>query len=136
MSEATAVLEKLNAAINAHDLDALVSCFDPEVDSKQPAHPARAFSGNSQVRQNWAQIFAGVPNVSACLLRHAVQNDSVWAEWAWSGTSRNGQPFEMRGVTVLGTTGESIREVTFYMEPIEAAGQTVAASVAELVGKP
>lgn len=130
------VLEKLEAAINAHDLDALVSCFDPEVDSRQPAHPARDFTGAGQVRKNWAQIFGGVPNLSGRLIRHVIQDDTVWAEWAWSGTSRNGQAFEMRGVTILATGERGITEVTFYMEPMEAAGQNVGASVAQLVGKP
>lgn len=130
------VLEKLESAINAHDLEALVACFDSQVDSRQPAHPARDFTGNAQVRQNWAQIFGGVPDIRARLIRRAAQDDSVWAEWAWSGTSRGGQSFEMRGVTILATAGGCIKSVTFYMEPIDRSGANVGASVRDLVGKP
>ena len=130
------LLGRLEAAINAHDLEALVACFDSQVDSRQPAHPARDFTGNAQVRQNWTQIFGGVPDLSARLIRHVAQDDTVWAEWAWSGTSRNGQPFEMRGVTILSTGDNRFKRVTFYMEAMDSSGSDVGASVRQLAGKP
>jgi hypothetical protein len=34
--------ERLLDAINAHDLDAFVACFDPGYSSEQPAHRAVA----------------------------------------------------------------------------------------------
>ncbi|HEY0493460.1 MAG TPA: nuclear transport factor 2 family protein [Candidatus Dormibacteraeota bacterium] len=129
-----AVVERLQAAINARDLEALLSCFDPEVTSTQPAHPARNFTGSAQVRQNWAQIFAGVPDISAELLRYAAQDDTVWAEWAWTGTRRDGNRFEMRGVTIQAVGQSDIKRVTFYMEPLETAGPAVSASVGQAVG--
>lgn len=60
-----AVLQRLLAAINAHDLDALVSCFADGYVNETPAHPQRGFGGSDQVRRNWTQIFAGVPDIRA-----------------------------------------------------------------------
>ena len=54
--------EQLNAALNAHDIDAFVALFAPDYDSAQPAHPDRAFRGREQVRANWSGMFAGVPD--------------------------------------------------------------------------
>ena len=63
-----AVMNQLLAAMNAHDLDAFVACFAPHYRSEQPAHPSRAFYGSDQVRENWASVFAGVPDFNAELV--------------------------------------------------------------------
>ena len=55
------VVERLNAAMNAHDIEAFVACFHEDYESEQPAHPDRAFRGRDQVRENWSAIFEGVP---------------------------------------------------------------------------
>ena len=93
------VLERLRDAQNAHDLDAFVACFDPRYRSEQPVHPDRAFVGADQVRRNWAEVFAGVPDFRAELLRSAHQGDTGWAEWHWHGTRADGTRLDMRGVT-------------------------------------
>jgi SnoaL-like domain len=77
------VLERLRDAQNSHDLDAFVACFDPQYRSEQPVHPDRAFVGSEQARKNWAEVFAGVPDFQAELLRLASQGDTEWAEWHW-----------------------------------------------------
>jgi hypothetical protein len=87
---ATEVIERLRDAQNRHDPDAFVACFDPEYRSEQPVHPGRAFVGGEQVRRNWAEVFAGVPDFHADLLRSVRQGDSGWAEWHWRGTRPDG----------------------------------------------
>jgi hypothetical protein len=46
------VAERLAAAMNVRDIEAFVALFDEDYDSRQPAHPDRAFHGRDQVRQN------------------------------------------------------------------------------------
>jgi ketosteroid isomerase-like protein len=58
-----AVVHELLAAINAHDLEAMVALFAEDYVNEWPAHPQRGFRGNEQVRRNWGQIFAGVPDL-------------------------------------------------------------------------
>src|SRR5205085_8267529 len=68
-STAEQVVARLQAAMNAHDVDAFVACFAEDYDSVQPAHPDRAFRGREQVRANWSEVFAGVPDLRAGLAR-------------------------------------------------------------------
>jgi len=131
-----AVVERLRAAINEHDIDALVSCFTPGYISEAPAHPARDFVGSAQVRQNWDQILAAVPDLRAELVRSTVVGDTVWTEWDWTGTRRDGQPHHMAGVTIQGVEGDAIAWVRFYMEVVEADGQGPEAAVRQSVGDP
>ena len=46
---ALALVARLDAAMNRHDLAAFVACFDPDYESEQPAHPDRRFRGVAQV---------------------------------------------------------------------------------------
>ncbi|MGB9376561.1 MAG: nuclear transport factor 2 family protein [Mycobacteriales bacterium] len=75
------LLERLRNAINGRDLEGIVDCFAPDVRSEQPAHPSRSFVGNEQVRANWTQLFAGLPDLSAELVRWSQLDDEVWSEW-------------------------------------------------------
>ena len=56
-------MDRLCAATNAHDLDGIVGCFAEDYRNETPVHPARGFVGREQVRRNWQQIFAFVPDV-------------------------------------------------------------------------
>ena len=43
------MVERLAAATNAHDLDALEACFAPEYVNETPVHPARGFTGRDKI---------------------------------------------------------------------------------------
>ncbi len=51
------VIERMREALNRHDLEAFLGCFDPNYRSHQPAHPYQGFGGNEQVRKNWSAMF-------------------------------------------------------------------------------
>jgi ketosteroid isomerase-like protein len=114
-----AVVERLLAAINAHDLEGMVACLANDYLNEWPAHPQRAFRGSAQVRQNWSQIFAGVPDLRARLPRMVVDGDTVWTEWDIAGTRRDGTAHLMRGVAIFGVTQGRLAWVRFYLEPVE-----------------
>ena len=96
-------MHRLLAAMNAHDLDAFVACFAPDYRSEQPAHPARAFEGSGQVRENWTSVFSGVPDFRAELVLSVTTEAGVEiGEWRWRGTHTDGAAFAMDGVIVLG----------------------------------
>jgi ketosteroid isomerase-like protein len=123
------VIERLRDAQNRHDLEAFLACFDPDYRSEQPAHPARAFGGREQVRENWSKIFSSVPDFRADLLASAEDGDAAWAEWRWTGRRADGTPLHMRGVTILGVRGDRIVSGRLYMEPVEEAGPGVGGAV-------
>jgi ketosteroid isomerase-like protein len=128
------VIGRLRDAMNEHDLEALVGVFDQDVISETPAHPQRTFRGADQVRRNWEQIFAGVPDLRADLLDAVADGDTVWSEWDWSGTRRDGSAHRMRGVTILGLRGPRVSSVHFYMEPVDEAGPGPNEAVRQIVG--
>ena len=126
------VMNRLVAAMNEHDLDAFVACFDPDYRSDQPAHPGRAFRGSDQVRKNWSGVFAGVPDFHAQLLSSATTDDGVEiGEWRWTGTFTDGAPFAMCGVIVLGIEDERIKWGRLYMEEVEQGGGDIDQMVQE-----
>jgi ketosteroid isomerase-like protein len=127
-----ALLERIGRAINDHDVDALTAAFADDVDSRQPAHPERQFVGAGQIRQNWAAIFAAVPDLSSRLERSITDGVTVWAEWDWSGTRRDGQPHRMRGVTILGERNGRAEWVRLYMEPVVQADGGIDRAIEEL----
>ena len=128
------VVERLLAAINAHDLEAMVACFADDYLNEWPAHPQRGFRGSEQVRRNWSQIFAGVPDLRARLPRMVVDGDTVWAEWDLSGTRRDGAAHLMRGVSIFGVAGGRLAWVRFYLEPVEETSGDVDTFTHQTVG--
>jgi ketosteroid isomerase-like protein len=130
------VIDALARAMNARDVDAFVAVFSEDYDSRQPAHPDRAFRGRDQVRQNWSAVFAGVPDFQADLVASAVDAGTVWSEWRWHGTHADGSSLDMAGVIVMGVRDGSIAWARLYVEPVEAAGQGIDAAVRDMSGRP
>ena len=126
------VMARLRDAINAHDVDAFVALFDADYRSEQPAHPARAFRGADQVRENWTSVFSGIPDIAAELLMSATTEEGVEVgEWRWHGTHVDGSPFSMRGVIVVGVKDRRIAWGRLYMEPVEEGGVDIGRMVQE-----
>jgi ketosteroid isomerase-like protein len=134
-SDAVGVVERLNAAMNARDIEALVACFHDDYVSEQPAHPERAFRGREQVRENWSAVFAGVPNFRSELVRASADGESVWSEWHWRGTQSEGTLLDMAGVIVCGVREGRISWARLYVEPVEQAGEGIGAAVRKMAGE-
>lgn len=131
-TDPTSLVRRLAAATNAHDLDALTACFADDYLNETPAHPARGFRGAEQVRRNWAQLFAGIPDLSARILATVGAADTVWAEWEMSGTRRDGAPHLMRGVIIFGVEAGKVRSARFYLEPVEGVSGGVDAQISRV----
>ena len=118
------MLERLHTAMNQHDLEAMLECFDPDYRSEQPLHPNRGFSGKEQVRKNWSRMLDSFPDFEAQLLGHVSSEGTVWSEWRWSATGLN-----ITGVTLLGVDEDRIVWGRLYMEPVEEGGEDIDESV-------
>jgi ketosteroid isomerase-like protein len=127
-SNAGALVDRLLAAVNAHDIEALVACFSDDYMNETPVHPARGFSGKAQVRRNWEQIFGGVPDLVAEATWTA-DADTAWSEWEMHGTRRDGVAHLMRGVVIFGVRGDEAVWARFYLEPVDFATADVNAAV-------
>ena len=129
------VIDRLVAAMNAHDLHAAAGFFHEDYRSEQPAHPGRSFTGRAQMRANWEAMFAGVPDFHAEIRRSVQDGDTTWTEWRWSGTRSDGQPFAMRGVTLFEITGGQIVAGRLYMEEAERDVAGIEQAVEHLSGR-
>lgn len=127
--------DRLREAVNLHDLDAMVACFAADFVNETPVHPARSFRGRDQVRKNWAQIFAAVPNLEMELVDSATSDDTVWTEWEMRGTRLDGAPHLMRGVSVFKVGDEEFTSVRFYLEPVEQGGAGIEQAVQSTLGR-
>ena len=133
IDDAAGVLARLERATNAHDLNALVACFAPDYRNETPAHPARSFTGREQVRRNWEQIFAAIPDLTAKVLRSAVSGDEAWTEWEHRGTRRDGSMHVMRGVVIFGVSNGLLVWARFYLEPVQEGSENVDAAVRQQI---
>ena len=123
------VVRRLRDATNAHDLDAIVACFASDYRNETPVHPARSFVGDEQVRRNWMQILAAIPDISTEIVASAVSGTVVWTESEHRGTRRDGTAHLMRGVIVFGISDGLIASARFFLEPVEEASGDVEAAV-------
>ena len=128
------VLERLAAAANGHDLDALVGCFAPDYRNETPAHPAQGFTGRDQVRRNWEQIFAVMPDLTARVLRSCCDGDVVWSEWQMTGSRPDGSTMQMAGVILFGARDGRFSWARFYLEPVQAGGLDVSQALRQHTG--
>jgi hypothetical protein len=129
------VVERLNAAMNAHNLPAFLACFQDNYESVQPAHPDRAFRGRARVRSNWSAIFEGVPDFRSQLLRFTADDETIWSEWYWRGTQSNGKLLDMVGVMVCGVSDGRISWGRLYIEPVEQVGAGIESAVRRMTGE-
>ncbi|MEP7034225.1 MAG: nuclear transport factor 2 family protein [Dermatophilaceae bacterium] len=128
-SSSRVVVDRLLKATNDHDLEALVDCFAGDYLNETPAHPLRGFTGSEQVRLNWRQIFAAVPDLVAEVCAWAEAGGNAWTEWQMSGNRRDGTPHLMRGVIIFTTREDRISAARFYLEPVETRTGDVSAAV-------
>lgn len=136
-SSSRAVIDRLLKATNDHDLDALVDCFAADYINETPVHPLRGFTGSEQVRLNWRQIFASVPDLVAEVTARTEEGGTAWTEWQMSGRRGDGTRHLMRGVIIFTAQDDRINKARFYLEPVETSTGDVNAAVrAQMASRP
>ena len=87
------------------------------------------------MRANWEAMFAGIPDFRAEICRSVQDGDTTWTEWRWSGARRDGQAFEMRGVTLFEITDDQIAAGWLYLEEVERKVAGIEQAVETLSGR-
>ena len=123
------IIKDMLRAVNDRQLEVLAASFDTDYVNETPSHPERSFRGNAQVKKNWAQIFASVPDVTARVISTALDGERVWVELEMAGTNVDGGAFLMRGVVIFTLNDDLIRSARFYLEPVEDASGDVNTAV-------
>jgi ketosteroid isomerase-like protein len=127
-------MDRVTAAQNAHDLEAMLACFHEDYRSEQPLFPARTFTGADQVRAHWSAMLDAIPDFHAEVLRSAADGDVVFEEVHWTGTKANGSALDVRGVTVMGVREGRIAWGRLYVDDVEPEGAGIDAVVRRLAG--
>ncbi len=134
MGDPRAVIDRVTAAQNAHDLEAMLACFHEDYRSEQPQFPARTFQGIDQVRANWSALLEAIPDFHTEVLRSAVDRDTVFFEVHWTGTKADGATLEERGVIVMGIRDDRIAWGRLYVVEVEREGADIDAVVRHMAG--
>ena len=134
MGDPRALMDRLVAAQNAHDLEAMLACFRQDYRSEQPQFPARTFQGVDQVRANWSALLDAIPDFHAEVLASAVDGDVVFDEVHWTGTKADGTPLDERGVIVMGIDDDRVAWGRLYVGEVERESADIDAVVRHMAG--
>ena len=119
---AVTVLEAFLDAFNAHDVDAIMSCFSEDCVLVMPRGPApggRRLEGKEQVRAGIQSRFDGIPDVEYGDARHWVCGDRGVSEWTIRGTQATGERIEVRGCDLFEFAGGKIRRKDSFWKIID-----------------
>lgn len=114
------VLDRLREAINSGDPSRVADCFTEDFRAELPHHPERSFTGAARVKANWTAIFSKAPDLTAEVLRTAVNGAEIWSEWEITGVDTAGSPVTFVGPVILTTRDDRINWVRFYLDPVSA----------------
>jgi ketosteroid isomerase-like protein len=134
MGDQRALVDRLTAAQNAHDIEAMLACFHEDYRSEQPQFPARTFQGIGQVRANWSALLDAMPDFHADVVSTAVDGDVIFVEVHWTGTKADGAPLEERGVLILGTRDDRIAWGRLYVGEVEPESADIDTVVRHMAG--
>jgi ketosteroid isomerase-like protein len=80
LDDASAVLKRYLQAQQTKDLDALVSCWHPDIEAVHPLRPDRSWQGVDTYRRAWARIWANNPNSRFEVLSSDVVGNKIYLE--------------------------------------------------------
>lgn len=111
-------LERVLAAFNRHDLEAIMTFFTEDAVMEMPrgSDPwGSRFTGKAAVREGLAGRFAGLPDVHYSEDRHWVCGDRGVSEWLLTGTTTAGDRIAVRGCDLFQFRGGLIsRKDSFW----------------------
>ena len=121
----TPLLERMRAALDAHDLDTFVGFFREDYVGERPRHPGSPMSSREDVRANWAMVIADVPDLRVDVPAAVEDGSTIWSEWRAYGAARSGAMLELRGVIIFGVQDGQVAWSRMYLEPVEQEGLTL-----------
>jgi len=96
----TDTLRAVLDAFNAHDLDRIMTFFSADCVLEMPRGPdpwGSRYVGAVAVKEGLRSRFAGIPDVRYEDDTHFVSGEVGVSQWTLRGTSRSGEPIEVRG---------------------------------------
>jgi uncharacterized protein (TIGR02246 family) len=94
------LIARHDAGWNAHDLDAIMGCYTPDIVFVNH-NAGESASGTQAVRDHLARIFAGWPDLHFEGRRSYVSEEFAVSEWTATATHSDGRRLEWDGVDVF-----------------------------------
>ncbi|HEV2490790.1 MAG TPA: nuclear transport factor 2 family protein [Candidatus Acidoferrales bacterium] len=111
-------LQRLVAAFNAHDLDAVMSFFADDCELFMPRGPepwGQRYVGKAEVRKGLAARFEGIPDVHYGENENWVSGNHGVSRWTLTGTTKDGKKIKVRGCDLLEfQDGKIVRKDSYW----------------------
>lgn len=112
------VIERFNAALNAHDTDAVMGLMthDCVFENTFPAPDGERFAGHDAVRGFWQRLLAGSPQARFTTEELFTAGDRAVARWRYDWVSAEGIPGHVRGVDLFRVRDGRVAEKLSYVK--------------------
>ena len=112
-----AAVEKFNAAINKHDLNAVMNAMtdDCVFDNTNPPPDGTRFVGAEAVRAFWEKFFASNPDAVFETEEMFATGNRCVVRWIYRKT-RDGKPWHLRGVDIFKIRDGKLAEKLAYVK--------------------
>ena len=104
MDARAATLDRLFAAFNRHDADAVMACFAERpvfLTAAGPTAEGRRVEGRDAIRDAFVAVWTEMPDVRWTVRRSRVFDDGGLTEWRFSGTRPDGARIEAEGLDLF-----------------------------------
>jgi ketosteroid isomerase-like protein len=115
-------VDRFNAALADHDLDALAGCVHPDFEMIVPQRPARGFTGRDQEIANMRFLLDSFPDVEVTVLRKVRSGNEIWTETTATATG-----LEVAAVIIweVDEASNTLRRGRYYSEPVQHDAPTI-----------
>lgn len=115
--QARSLIDRLVAAYNAHDTDALVALYDPEVTYWSPLDGTK--QGIDAVRAQIEELHATLPDEQMEAQTVITDGEVIVVEFESTGTSPAGNPYAIQFTEVFELRDGRIGSIKVYLDPVE-----------------
>lgn len=127
-TDPASLIDRLCLAMNKHDVESVVACFDQEYLSEHPVHAANSLRGHAAIRRKWSKAFREVPDLVVERVRLLTDADTAWVEWRWRGTQLDGTLVAWAGVAIFGVARGQFVWGRPYMDLVDEAAPDMSSS--------
>ena len=115
--EARRLIDRLVAAYNARDTDALVALYDPDVTYWSPLDGTQ--EGIAEVRAQIDELHATLPDEQMEAQTVITDGEVIVVEFVSTGTSPAGNPYAIEFTEVFELRDGKIGSIKVYLDPLE-----------------
>ena len=112
------VIERFNAALNAHDVDAAMALMTSDClfENTWPPPDGERFEGQAAVRGFWERLFASTPDAHFATEELIAAGDRAIVRWRYTWTNADGSLGHVRGIDLFRVRDGKVAEKLSYVK--------------------